>query len=221
MLPILDFLISGNQSAFIPGRSISENILLAQGLVRNYHRKEGSPRCTMKIDLMKAYDSVDWNFIIHCITCFGFPAKFINWIKVCISSPRFSISLNGTLVGYFKGERGLKQGDPLSPYLFVLIMEVFSRIMENCTREGSGFKFHHRCSRLKLTHLCFADDLLIFSDASLVSTSVIKQALVEFKHLSGLKANPSKSSFFSSGVSDRLKATLLEDLLLIAECYWK
>jgi hypothetical protein len=59
MLPILDSLVSKNQSAFIPGRSISENVLLAQELVRNYHRKVGQPRCTMKIDLMKAYDWVN------------------------------------------------------------------------------------------------------------------------------------------------------------------
>lgn len=200
MLPILNSLISRNQSAFIPGRCISENVLLAQELVRNYHRNGSSPRCTMKVDLMKAYDSVDWEFIVHCLSCFGFPARFTNWIKMCITSPRFSISLNGTLVGYFKGEKGLRQGDPLSPYLFVLAMEVFSRIMKDYTREGSGFKFHHNCSKMKLTHLCFADDMLIFSDASLSSISIIKAALLEFELLSGLKANPSKSSLFCSGV---------------------
>jgi hypothetical protein len=75
--------------------------------------------------------------------------------------------LNGTLVGYFEGKKGLRQGDPLSPYLFVLAMEVFSRIMVDHTAAGSGFSFHPKCSKLKLTHLCFADDLLIFSEASL------------------------------------------------------
>jgi hypothetical protein len=125
MLPILDSLISRNQSAFLPGRSISENVLLAQELVRNYHRKEGNPRCTMKIDLMKAYDSVDWEFILHCLTCFGFPAKFTNWVKVCITSPRFSISLNGSLIGYFPGGKGLRQGDPISPICLCLLWKCF------------------------------------------------------------------------------------------------
>lgn len=119
-------MISRNQSAFIPGRNIAENVLLAQELVRNYHRKDGKRRCTLKIDLMKAYDSVNWDFIIHCLACLGFPGKFINWIKVCITSPRFSVSLNDTLMGYFKGAKGLRQGDPLSPYLFVIAMEVLS-----------------------------------------------------------------------------------------------
>jgi hypothetical protein len=124
-------------------------------LKMNYHRKEGQPRCTMKIDLMKAYDSVNWDFLIYSLKCFGFPGKFINWIKECITSPWFSISINGPLVGYFKCAKGLRQGDPLSPYLFVIAMEVFTKIMADHTRAGSGFNFHPRCSRLNLSHLCF------------------------------------------------------------------
>jgi hypothetical protein len=212
MLPLLDSMISRNQSAFIPGRNIAENVLLAQEMVRNYHRKDGQPRCTMKIDLMKAYDSVNWNFLIHCLSCFGFPPKFVNWIKECITSPRFSISLNGTLIGYFKGAKGLRKGDPLSPYLFVIAMEVFSRIMCEFTGSNSGFKFHPRCSKLQLTHLCFADDMLLFSEASLSSIKAVKAVLLEFEQLSGLQANPSKSSFFCAGISSRMKAVLLDEL---------
>jgi hypothetical protein len=215
MIPILDSLVSWNQSAFIPGRNISENVLLAQELVRNYHRKGGQPRCTMKIDLMKAYDSVNWEFILHCLACFGFPVKFINWIRECITSPRFSIAINGTLVGFFKGAKGLRQGDPISPYLFVIAMEVFSKIMEDYTKAGSGFFFHPKCSRLKLTHLCFADDLLLFCDASIPSISIVKAALLEFERISGLKANPSKSSFFCSGISVRMKDHLLAELQMM------
>jgi hypothetical protein len=212
ILPILGDLVGTNQSAFIPNRSISENVLLAQELVKNYHKKDGKPRCTLKIDLMKAYDSINWEFILHCLHCFGLPLRFIGWIKECITSPRFSLSLNGTLVGYFEGKKGLRQGDPLSPYLFVIAMELFSRIMADRTGGNSRFHFHHRCSQLKLTHLCFADDLLIFAEANLDSITVIKEALSEFEDLSGLKSNPSKSSCFCSGVSDRLKGLLLEEL---------
>jgi hypothetical protein len=206
MLHVLDLVVSRTQSAFIPSRSIFENILLAQELVWNYHRKEGEagqPRCTLKVDLMKAYDSVDWKFMVHCLACCGFPAKFVKWVKMCIASPRFSISLNGTLVGYFKGEKELRQGGPLSAYLFVIAIEVFYRILGDLTREGLGFKFHPKCSKLKLTHLCFANDLLIFSVANLSSISIIKDALLEFEVLFGLKANPSKSYVLCFGVSDR------------------
>ena len=212
MLPLLGDLVSMNQSAFIPSRSIAENVLLAQEMVRNYHKGIGNPRCTFKIDLMKAYDSVNWEFMINCLQCFGFPKKFLCWIKECITSPRFSVCLNGTLVGYFEGKKGLRQGDPSSPYLFVLVMEVFSRLMTMSTGPDSGFKFHPKCLKLKLTHLCFSDDLLIFSKASLSSINVIKAVLVEFEELSGLKANPSKSSFYCSGISKRVKHTLLNEL---------
>jgi hypothetical protein len=137
--------------------------------------------------------------------------KFLNWIKVCITSPRFSICLNDTLVGYFEGKKGLREGDPLSPYLFVLAMEVFSRIMADYTGKSS-FMFHPNCLKMKLTHLCFADDLLIFSEANVSSIKVIKVALAEFEELSGLKANPAKSSFYCSRISYRFKNTLLSDL---------
>jgi hypothetical protein len=91
-------------------------------------------------------------------------------------------------------------------------MEVFSKIMVDYTGGNSGFKFHPKCASLKLTHLCFADDLLIFSEASLISIKIIKSALLEFESLSGLKSNPTKSSFFCSGISERIKHVLLDDL---------
>ena len=95
-------------------------------------------------------------------------------------------------------------------------MEVFARIMADLNAEGSGFKFHPKCLKLRLTHLCFADDLLISVEASLRSIHTIKAALSEFEDLSGLKANPSKSSFFCYGVSDRVKQLLLDELKMNA-----
>jgi hypothetical protein len=75
LLPGLDDIISPNQGAFILGRRISENILLAQEIVCDYHKQKGKPRCTLKVDLMKAYDSINWEFILHCLLCFGAPRK--------------------------------------------------------------------------------------------------------------------------------------------------
>ena len=160
--------MSMNKSAFIPSRSIFENVLLVQDIVKNYHKGTMNPRCTLKIDLMKAYDSVNWELMIHCLHCYGFPVKFLSWIRECITSPRFFVCLNGTLVGYFEGKKGIKQGDPLSPYLFVLNMEVFSRIMAESTGAALGFKFHPKCLKMKLTHFSYADDLLFFFFLKLV-----------------------------------------------------
>ena len=212
MLPLIGDLVSMNQYAFIPSRSISENVLLAQEIVRNYHKGIGKPRCTLKIDLMKAYNLVNWEFLICCLHYFGFPKKFVSWIQECVTSPRFSVCLNGSLVGYFEGKKGLRQGGPLSPYLFVLAMEVLSKILAVTTGPGSGFKYHPYCLKMKLTHLCFAYDLLIFSKASQSSIGVIKSTLAEFEELSGLKANTTKSFFFCSGIYDRIKYVLLQNL---------
>jgi len=198
--------MSPNQGAFIPGRGIAENILLAQEVVSDYHKEKGVARCTLKVDLMKAYDSLDWEYVLQC---FGGPFKYIAWIRECITSPSFSISLNGTLVGYFQGKKGLRQGDPVSPYLFVLAMEGLSLLLEEMASSFPFFSFHPRCSLLRLTHLSFADDLLIFSAASAASVQGVLNLLNEFEDLSGLKSNPSKSSVFLAGVAPHEKQKIL------------
>jgi hypothetical protein len=99
------------------------------------------------------------------------------------------------------GKRDFRQGDPLSPYLFVLSMEVLSSILAECVVKKEGFGYHHHCSKVGLTHLCFADDLLIFSEASVRFVSAIQKVLSEFESLSGLKANPDQSTCFCVGVS--------------------
>jgi hypothetical protein len=135
--------------------------------VSDYHKSRGKARCALKIDLMKAYDSVSWKFILHYLSCFGAPRKYVAWVRACISSPFFSIALNGSLVGNIQGWKGLRQGDPISPYLFVLAMEVLSRLLAEASMDVERFRFHPKCWKLKLTHLCFADNLLIFSAVEL------------------------------------------------------
>jgi hypothetical protein len=76
-----------------------ENILLTQELVCNYHRTMGKARCTLKIDSMKAYDSLNWDYVFHCLGCLGAPTVYVNWVKECITSTRFILALNGNIGG--------------------------------------------------------------------------------------------------------------------------
>ncbi|KAL8091472.1 hypothetical protein AgCh_033906 [Apium graveolens] len=101
------------QSTFIPGRSISDNVLLAQELFRGYDRETGSPKCALKIDLHKAFDSLSWDFILAVLHKMRFPTMMITWIKSCICTTKFSVKLNGIIHGYFGGTKGLRQGDPM------------------------------------------------------------------------------------------------------------
>ena len=116
----------------------------------------------MKIDLRKAYDSVHWECVEKILASLNFPPTFITWIMAYISTPTFKIHMNGATFDRFEGGRGLRQGDPLLPLLFVLIMECLSQLFENASTK-SGFKFHPQCKNNKMVHLIFADDLIVFS----------------------------------------------------------
>lgn len=161
--------------------------------MNDYHKERGKPHCTFKVDLMKAYDPLSWEYILFYLHCFVTPPKYISWIWECITSHSFSIALNGTLVGYFQGKKGLEQRDPLSLYLFFLAMEGLSLLLEEVAH-SHPFAFHPKCNLIKLHHLHFADDLLIFSKGSIDSVQAILAVI------SRLKANPSKSSVFLVGV---------------------
>ena len=199
---VLPLLIDHAQSAFIKGRHISDNILLAQDLMRDYHKSDGIPRVAAKVDIMKAYDSVRWDFLLDLLSLLGFPPKMQCWIRACVTSPRYSINFNGEPIGYFSGARGLRQGDPMSPYLFVLIMDTLSQIIISNIHHAPHFKYHWRCDKLAISHLCFADDLLLFFNGDAHSALVMKKSLDDFYTFTGLCANPSKSCIFLTSVSE-------------------
>ncbi|GJS99827.1 RNA-directed DNA polymerase, eukaryota, reverse transcriptase zinc-binding domain protein [Tanacetum coccineum] len=189
---VLGSLVNENQSAFIGGRHITDNILLSQELFRGYNRKLNIKKISFKIDLQKAYDTISWEFIKDYLVMFGFHEKMIRWIMTYVTTTKFSISVNGERVGYFKRDRGLRQGDPISLYLFTLVMEVLNLLIRKNIEENGEFKYHYGYKNLRITHLCFADDLLVFCHRDCNSVKVIKKSLDEFSGLSGLVPNMKK-----------------------------
>jgi len=215
LAPCLDSIIDKAQSAFIKGRSLAENVQLAQELIRKYTRSRCSPRCLIKVDLRKAYDTVSWSFLKQVMVGLGFPHQFICWIMECVSSAAFSLVINGELQGFFKGNRGLRQGDPLSPFLFVICLEYFSRSL-NVATNGTDFNFHPKCNKLLISHIAFADDLMLFARGDIPSIRIIMECLMEFEVLSGLQANPLKSCFYPAGIND-LDLQLISDLTCFSQ----
>ncbi|XP_039173652.1 uncharacterized protein LOC120296067 [Eucalyptus grandis] len=131
---VLPSIISLPQNAFVKGRHIGDNILVAQELFSGFHHDPYRPKCVIKVDFRKAYDTVNREFIEVCLQAFGFPQHFIDRIMSCVRSPKFSVSLNGELHGFFASGRGIRQGDPMSPYIFTLVMEVFSGLLDIQTK---------------------------------------------------------------------------------------
>ncbi|PKI46740.1 hypothetical protein CRG98_032880 [Punica granatum] len=153
---------------------------------------------TMKIDRMKAFDKLEWSFIITVLRQFGFHDKFFAWIHQCISISAMSILINGSPHGYFSPKRGLRQGDPISLYLFIISMEILSHLMYRAKEQGAirGIQIYIGAS--KISHLMFANDLLILVRATTTNTNNVKNILDKFYSWSGQEVNLTKSGVYFS-----------------------
>ncbi|KAJ9564337.1 hypothetical protein OSB04_000303 [Centaurea solstitialis] len=130
-----------------------------------------------------------------------------------LQTSSFSLAINGESVGFFKGARGLRQGDPLSPYLFTLVMEGFHMAMKHCIQLASdSFGFHAGCQALDISHLCFADDLFVFTSGDVASVDVLKRALDLFRSWSGMEPSLEKSEVFFANVPDDTKMAIINSL---------
>ncbi|KAL0298897.1 UNVERIFIED_CONTAM: hypothetical protein Sradi_6549500 [Sesamum radiatum] len=139
---------------------------------------------------------------------YGFPPLFISWIMEYASIPSFLVGLNGSLHGFFLGKKGLRQRDPMSPALFLLCMEFFPYLIKRNT-SNSDFNFHPKCEKLKITHLLFVDDLMLFSRGDLPSVHILMECLQKFRDVSGLTVNTFKSSIFMAGIQNDVLDVIL------------
>ncbi|KAL2240827.1 UNVERIFIED_CONTAM: hypothetical protein Sindi_0723900 [Sesamum indicum] len=206
---IMDKLISPCQAAFVPGCSIGDNIMLAQEIFTGYNQSRLPPRCALKVDIWKAYDTVNWDFLKAVMEMFGFPITFVKWIEECVTTPSFSVRLNGKPHGFFRGARGLRQGDPLSPYLFVLVMEVLHLGFLQLIDKEEIFSYHWKCEAARIFQLGFADDVILFCRADMDSLRIFKAGLDRFAEWSGLTLNMQKSHLIISRSAQALREEML------------
>ncbi|XP_019262090.1 PREDICTED: uncharacterized protein LOC109239938 [Nicotiana attenuata] len=190
---------------------IGDNIIMAHELVNGYERKDISPGCMLKIDMRKAYDSLEYPYLQQILRLIGFPEIFVAWIMECITTVTYSIIINGKPLQLFAVRKELRQDNPLSPYLFVLGMEYLSRLMKTL-KTIKGFRYHPRCAKFNLVQLGFVDDLLQFCRGDVQSVHALHDKFQMFSKVLGLIANPNKSSIYFGGVCQNSLGLIMEAL---------
>ncbi|XP_057248279.1 uncharacterized protein LOC125493714 [Beta vulgaris subsp. vulgaris] len=204
----LSDLISLHQSAFVPGRLITDNAMVAFEIFHRMKRGGDGRNGVMafKLDMSKAYDRVEWSFLEKVMRRLGFCEGWVRRIMECLSSVSYSFKLNGRVEGNIIPSRGLRQGDPLSPYLFLLCAEAFSALLSKAAGDGLIHGARVCRSAPRISHLFFADDSILFTRATLQECSVVADILSTYERASGQKINFDKSEVsFSKSVDDRRK----------------
>lgn len=201
--------ISEEQFGFLAGRQIHEAIGVAQEGLHSL-KTQKLKGVILKIDFFKAYDKVSWVYIIHLLIHLGFELGFIRWIMSCITFVSFFVLINGSASPFFHAGRGLRQGYPLSPQLFLLVAEGLSRALTDAKNKDliHGVQIS---LNLQITHLLFVDDVLMFGSSSSREVDRLQEILSLFLKATGMEVNGNKSTLSSNLLGDEEKQEYSRD----------
>ncbi|KAA3459595.1 reverse transcriptase [Gossypium australe] len=208
MSHILGQCIDVAQGAFIPGRQISDNTLIAYEILHSLkskkHCKQG--HFALKLDMSKAYDRAEWDFLAGMLSKMGFCQDWIILIIRCVCSVSYTVGINKSISEVFFPSRGLRQGDPLSPFLFLICAEGLSTLLKEAKNKGLMIGSPIGRERFSLNHLLFADDCILFGDASETGAYAVRSILEEYSKASGQQVNYDKSLiYFGTSVDQNMR----------------
>ncbi|XP_019163496.1 PREDICTED: uncharacterized protein LOC109159839 [Ipomoea nil] len=215
----LEHIVSHSQSAFVPDRLLTDNILVAGEIGHYLRRKTGGSIgwAALKLDMAKAYDRMEWSFLEGMMRALGFEKDWTDLLMLCVTSVNYSILVNGTTVGQVCPTRGIRQGDPLSPYLFILCAEGLSILLQQAEERGDIHGVRVARGVPAITHLFFADDSLLFFRANPQEASRVKNCLDLYCTASGQLINFDKSSAVFSRNTPVQARELVSDLFGVHE----
>jgi hypothetical protein len=159
LAPKLSEMVSSSQSAFVKRSCIQDNFLQVQGLLKEFHRKKANT-LFIKLDIAKGFDSVSWAYLLELMERIGFSLKWRNWMSIALSTASSRVLLNGILGKPIRHERGLRQGDPISPMLFILVMGPLQWMLHLATERGVLHPISARAKGIKVS--LYADEVAIF-----------------------------------------------------------
>jgi retron-type reverse transcriptase len=190
MTKVVDRLIASNQTAFIKARYILESVVTAHEILHSVHHNK-SQGFVLKLDYEKAYDKVNWEFLINILEKRGFGGKWIDWIRCILHRGSMGLTINNSEGQFFQTGKGLRQGDPLSPILFNLVVDVLSRMLQKATNRGLMKELGNEL--IEGIVVQYADDIILLIENNETYARNLKWILTCFELMSGMRINFYKS----------------------------